>query len=188
MSENEKRIAVLTIQKSREPAEADLPFHRRPKSKVNVRGGIPTPEGDITYGLYVDGDCMEARDIHDGDLIIVDHNRNPRPRSGDICLCRVDYAADAMVKEYVGPAGGRAHIVSEHRFKEKGVHFDEKGRPITEQAYFASHIYGAVIACYSPDDFEHPRWSIDASELPEVLPEKPTGESEVTYVGSATIA
>lgn len=166
-------------------AERGADFPGRRTATVRVQSMLPAPLHDRAYGFYVKGDCMEARDIHDGDLIIVDPARMPRPMKGDVCVCRVDYTAPVMVKEYISPLGGGVHNVTEHRFREKGLHFDEAGRLVMEQAYFASKIYGAVVACYPPDDLTHPRWEIDASELPAELQTEPGGKSEVEYVGRA---
>lgn len=163
--------------------ERDAAFPGRRSSEVRVQSKLPTPLHDRAYGFYVKGDCMEARDVHDGDLIIVDPDRMPRPAKGDICVCKVDYAAPVMVKEYISPMGGGVHNVSERRFREKGLHFDDEGRLVFERCYFASKIYGVVVACYPPDDLMHPRWEIDASELPTELQTEPSEKSEVEFVG-----
>lgn len=183
MKQESRQIPNLTLMYM---TEREAAFPGKKTGMVRVRHTISYPKGDYAYASYVKGDCMEARDIHDGDIIIVNTRRFPRPMHGDICVCKVDYAAPVMVKEYISPLGGGVHNVSERRFKEKGLHIID-GKLVTDQAYFASEIYGTVIACYAPDDLEHPRWEVDASELPTVLSTEPLHKSEVSFMCAASI-
>lgn len=116
--------------------------------------------------FIVSGDCMEGAGIHDGDYVLVDFRKMPRPqnkgghRPKDICLCSFAGPENVGVKEYIGRWGG-FHIVGEHPVRKEGD-------PLSMAGYLSEQVFGVVRACFSEDGL--PRWTRDISDCPADLP------------------
>lgn len=105
----------------------------------------------------VDGMCMEAMDIVDGGMILVECHR--MPNIGDACLCRIDNVL--AVKSYDGELGRFYAVSTRYRnVKKRPFPFDD--------GYFADRIYGAVTASFDPED--RLIWSRAPIEFPKELP------------------
>ncbi|MCD8116864.1 MAG: hypothetical protein LUE21_07080 [Oscillospiraceae bacterium] len=118
---------------------------------------------DCKFNAFVDGDCMEGKQIMDGGIVTIDMAH--MPRVGDPCLCLVQHDIRKeptwMIKEYMG--------------RNKDAHFictcykDPPGRPkdiMKDWMWWALEIRGVVVASYDRD--RKLLWERD--DFPETLP------------------
>lgn len=104
----------------------------------------------------VNGDCMEGKQMFNGDTVLVDLDRKPRP--GDPCLCIV--RGTPLFKVFHATMGKSAYTVGTcYRLNES--------RPLN-RGLIASEIGGVVIGCF--DEAGEPRWMNDYRSYPEELP------------------
>lgn len=119
------------------------------------------------FNIQVKGDCMEKRDIYDGDIVSVDTTKMPIPikdeNNKDICLMYDKKTGCVGVKEYLG-AWGDMQMVSTCPIPDhsKGI--------LGGWAFSASHILGIVYACHTPD--WKLKWERDISGRPAELSRK----------------
>ena len=133
-----------------------LQSHTTPYFLYKPAGGTEETLKHRIVAAYVSGNCMEKAGIHNGDIVVVDTGRKPKPalcrsKNGvnryDICLCRINGVE--MIKRYERKVQG-VHTVST---LYKGV---------TMQRYFSvgdEDILGVVTACFSPEG--RLRWELD---------------------------
>lgn len=124
---------------------------------VSLPDGLLPPTEDKIAAVMVDCDEMEAADLHDGDMAIVDFDRFPRP--GDACLCRcpyVDGGATSIKKYEKGTAPGFYLVSTAHTFAGPDGWM--------QMGMACNKIHGVIIACLAPDMTL--RWQLDPQQLP----------------------
>ena len=142
------------------------PMYKDEFRPVAIPAGILmyAPAEDKIAGSIVTGNCMEGSGIYDGDMVIVDYDRFPRP--GDACACACPYVLDGgpLIKKYDSRIGENLFAVSTN-YDFGGQIFGLNGE--MQGGFFCDKIYGVVVACMTPD--KGLRWEID----PRLLPTEP---------------
>lgn len=100
----------------------------------------------------VKGNCMEGRQIFDGDTVLVDLDR--KPRAGDPCLCIVN--GKPMFKIFRAVVGNSRYSV--------GTCYNNQ----LNRGFFTEEIGGVVIGCFAKDGSA--RWLKDYKTFPKTLP------------------
>lgn len=110
------------------------------------------PEGDKVSACVARGDCMEGREIEDGDILLIDEDRFPGRKS--VCICSCPYANDGgpMVKEYDCQIAPGVYS-TRTRYKDR----------LMQAGFFCNKIIGVVFACIAPDGAI--KWNVDATAL-----------------------
>jgi len=90
------------------------------------------------FALIVAGDCLTARDIHDGDIIAIDTKVNAALHDIVICYRKSIKTYLPIVKEYIGQVDGK-YLVSERRCNNQN------------RQYSVNEILGVVVACCAAD-------------------------------------
>ena len=135
---------------------------------ISCKGLAPLPAGDETASFTIHGDCMEGSKIYDGDTVLVDFDRFPRP--GDSCLC-ADEKNKLMVKRYDGRDGKRVFSVS--------TNYDFDGKAIGpngewNRGLWTDKVYGVIFAVISAEGSL--RWQFDpltlSKEPGEIRPQR----------------
>jgi|GEM_PF-3375531 len=117
-------------------------------------------------GYHIEGNCLEREGIFDGDIILVDFEKCPRPLSDgvrDICLC---YASAApigrqklMAKVYTGSRNG--HHMGTTAYSEQ-----------PDREVNISRVLGVVAAVFTPKGEFKREW--DTSDCPTELASEET--------------
>ena len=130
---------------------------------MTLQCGIQFAVNGVQAAFVVQGNCLEALNVNDGDYVVIDPNKMPRPRKRDICLCYARYPGrkdpEMFVKEYIGKWGP---------WQQVGTAY--KGR--TNCGFHALHIFGVACACY--DSNGKLKWEKDVSDYPADLPKEST--------------
>ena len=112
-------------------------------------------------GYHIEGNCLEREGIHDGDIILVDFGKCPRPLSDgvrDICLCYASVAPigrqSLMAKVYTGSRNG--HHMGTTAYSEQPDH-----------EVNISRVLGVVAAVFTSKGEFKRKW--DISECPTEL-------------------
>ena len=134
------------------------PMYKDEFRPASIPAGIlmHAPAEDKSAGSIVTGNCMEGSGIYDGDMVIVDYDRFPRP--GDVCACACPYVREGgpLIKKYDGRIGEDLFVVS--------TNYDFGGNTEMQEAMFCNKVYGVVVACLAPD--KTLRWETDPWRLP----------------------
>lgn len=131
-----------------------------------------------TAAFNVNGDCMQGKQIYDGDTILVDLDR--KPRAGDPCLCII--RGKPMIKVFHSTLGKGIYDVSTcYDWNGRPYKINPDGTLAMNQGFFASEIGGVVIGSF--DKAGEPRWMKDYDSFPFELPEISLNEkSNVRFV------
>jgi hypothetical protein len=116
---------------------------------------------DTILNIRISGDCMERRNIYDGDIVSVDLTKMPINK--DICLMHDKKLGCIGTKEYIGAWGNMQMVSTCPKVNfDKGIHGG--------WAFPASHILGVVYACY--DSTLNLKWKRDITGRPAELSRK----------------
>lgn len=129
--------------------------------KLHITKELPKRVAAFT----VDGNCMEGKQIFDGDTVLValDH----MPRRGDPCICIIH--GKPMFKVFLDTAGNNVFTVgTAYRWSGKSICFNPDGSSTMNMALFATEIGGVIIGCF--DQAGEPRWINDYRSYPKELP------------------
>ena len=139
-----------------------------------IRYEITTEEDGMPSIVTVNGSCMEALGVNDGDHLLIDSSKRPK-QAGDVCLIIATHPAQrslrlqSMIKGFYGVYCG-SQWVKEY-YTERTNH-TLRVRPWG--------FCGIAFACYTAD--WHLKWTRDISDYPEELSRETTLDEEPSNI------
>ena len=132
---------------------ATYPAHSIPEWGINIPRWLANAlQGEHIGVVTIHGDCMAGAGIEDGDTVMFAEDRFPK--KGSVCICSCPYRNNGapMIKEYDRQRAPGVFYVRTH-YKNT----------VMQSGADCDRIYGAVVACLSPDGAV--KWSRDINDF-----------------------